>query len=169
MGFKVDFTNVETKNFDPVPKGKYLLAVTDFEVLEIKDGKNAGQPRVSVEFTTQAPEMVGDIKIGAKKQWANFYPTLPATLFMLKGFLEALGIDCSGEWDFDMNDILARDYDQRLVVGNIVIQPERENKSKPGETYPAKNEIKTFYPASTWKGDSGSGEATPAASKSLLP
>jgi uncharacterized protein DUF669 len=166
--FRVDFTNVETKNFDPVPTGKYLLAITDYELKECSEqSKNPGKPLVQHEFTIQEPHEIGGVKVAERKLWTNFMPTIENTLWRLKNFLEALGDDVSGGLNYDPEEILARPYEKRLLVAKVSLQGPRKDKNS-GKTYDERNEIKTFYLASTWKNgtpvSAGSG-----ANNSLLP
>jgi hypothetical protein len=168
-GFRVDFTNVETKNFDPVPTGKYLLAVTDYEVKEIQSGENKGQPNVQFEFTIQQPEMIGQMKVAERKLWNSFFPTNPKTLWNLKGFMEALGDDVSGALNFNPDEIMQRDYESRLIVAKVKIQPARKDPNDPTKEYDARNQIGQFYPASTWKGVPGGTAVASSGSDSLLP
>jgi len=165
--FRVDFTNVESRSFDPVPTGKYLLAVTDYEVKEIQSGANKGQPNVQFEFTIQQPEMIGQVKVGERKLWNSFFPTNPKTLWNLKGFLEALGDDVSEQVNFDPDEIMTRDYESRLVVAKVKIQPARKDPNDPTKEYDARNQIAQFYAVSTWKGATGG--AVASGSDSLLP
>jgi Protein of unknown function (DUF669) len=150
MGFRVDFTHVETKSFDPVPRGKYLLAIVDYETTEIKSGDNAGEPRVNVEFKVQEPTEIKGTKVVDRSLFEGFMPTLGTTLWRLKGFLAALGDDVSGALVFNMTEIMDREFERRLIVGKVRIQPERKNPTT-GEVYDARNQISEFYPASTWK------------------
>jgi hypothetical protein len=166
-GFRVDFSNVETRNFDPLPTGKYLLAATDYELGEIQNGDNAGQPKVVFEFTIQEPEMVGKMKAADRKLWTNFFPTLPKTLFSIKGFMAALGYEVEGrEVNFRPNEIMERSFDDRLLVGKVKSTPARKDKTT-GQEYAPRNEIQQFYPASDWSGRAAASVQTGGGS--LLP
>jgi hypothetical protein len=174
-GFRVDFSNVETRNFDPLPPGKYLVAVTDMERFVVASGKNEGAPRVSGEFTVQEPEMgrVRDadsmewkeVKTAERKLWSNFMPTVATTLFNLKGFLAALGDDVSGSLTFVPEEIMQRPFESRLLVVTVKTKPASKDKNT-GTEYDARSEIKSFAPASTWKPRTASGDSS---AESLLP
>lgn len=166
LDFRVDFSNVEDKNFDPVPTGKYLLAVTDYEVKECgPESKNAGAPLIQFEFVIQQPEKIGEQKVADRKLWTNMMPTVANVLWRLKNFLGALGDDVDGELNFNPSEIVARPYEQRLLVAKVQVQPKRKDP-KTGKEYDERNEIKTFYKAETWD---GAATASSAGSKSLLP
>jgi hypothetical protein len=168
MDFSIDFTNVETRNFDPMPLGKYLVAVTDFEAKECgPNSKNAGAPLHQFEFTVQEPKEVdGYGKVEGRKLWSNMMPTVSATLFNLKGFLGALGYDVEGKLDYNPTRILAAPFEERLLVVKVVIQGPRQDPRDPSKTYDARNEIKAYFPAESWDGVKASATNE---SKSLLP
>jgi hypothetical protein len=167
-GFRIDFSNVEMKNFDPMPTGKYLIAPTDYEVDEIQNGDNAGQPKIVFEFTVQEPAMVGKMKVEGRKVWSNFFPTLPKTLWNIMGFLAALGYDVEGaQVNFNPVEIMERSFDDRLLVGKIKSVPARKDKNT-GQEYNPKNEIQQFYPVSDWDGRKASAQAATGGG-SLLP
>lgn len=167
LDFSVDFSNVEDKNFDPVPSGKYLLAVTDYEVKECgPNAKNAGAPLVQFEFVIQEPHEIGGVKVAGRKLWTNVMPTVENVLWRLKNFMSALEYDVDGEINFNPAEICARPYEERLLVAKVVLQGARKDKES-GKEYDERNEIKTFYKASTWKG--GGASSAGSADKSLLP
>lgn len=168
--FRVDFSDVETKNFDPVPAGRYLFAVTDYEVKECgPNSKNPGAPLIQHEFTLQEPYEIKDFgKVAERKVWTNFMPTIPTTLFRLKNFLEALGDDVSGELNYDPIEICSRPLERRLLVAKLSVKPARKD-AQSGKTYDERNDIKSFYHAVTWKGAGADSTGAATGSKSLLP
>lgn len=167
MDFRIDFSNVEEKNFDPVPSGRYLLAVTDFEMKECSENaKNPGAPLVQFEFVIQEPHEINGTKVAERKQWTNVMPTVENTLWRVKNFLRALGDDVDGELNFNPSEICARPYEKRLLVAKITVQGKRKDAAT-GKEYDERNEIKTFYSASTWKGADGAPAGQ--AENSLLP
>jgi hypothetical protein len=162
--FRIDFTNVKVRDFDPIPAGKYLVAVTDYEKRMTGEGaKNPNQPMFNFEFVVQQPEMIGDKKVGERKLWTNLMPTIETTLGILKGFLAALGDNVDGELAFNPNEIIARDFGDRLLVVKVDIQPKRKVGDR---EYEASNRIRGFYHKSTWEGDGVSDTVT---SDGLLP
>lgn len=165
LNFSVDFTNVEEKNFDPVPSGRYLLAVTDFEVKECSENsKNPGAPLVQFEFVIQEPHEINGQKVEGRKLWTNIMPTVETILWRMKNFMRALGDDVDGKINFNPAEICSRPLEKRLLVAKITVQGKRKDE-KTGKEYDERNEIKTFYPASTWTG----GGVTASADTSLLP
>jgi hypothetical protein len=167
--FRIDFTNVKARDFDPIPVGKYLVAVTDFEKRMTGEGaKNPNQPMYNFEFVVQQPEEIGAMKVAERKLWTNFMPTIETTLGILKAFLGALGDNVDGELSFRPAEILQRDFENRLLVVKVGIQPQR--KSPDGsKTYEASNNIKGYYHKDTWTaGSNVAGGAVPKGG-SLLP
>lgn len=163
--FHVDFSNVESRSFDPIPAGKYLVMVMDFEIRQTSDkAKNPNQPMIQHEFRIQEPTQVGDRKVHNVPLWTNFMPTIETTLFRLKGFLEALGDDVSGGLNYDPTEIMARPPERRLLVAKVKIQPERKDGDK---TYDARNEIQGFAHVSSW--NRGAAASGASGSQSLLP
>jgi hypothetical protein len=105
MGIKVNFTDTATYGnsslgLDPLPTGKYHVAITDGEIRESgPNSKNPGSQYINFEFTVQSGDYEG------RKVWANA-SLLPHALYTIKGILEALGYETTGnELDFDRNEV----------------------------------------------------------------
>ena len=104
MGIKLNLTDVEVKNFDPLPAGWYEAKVTGGELKQTSgDGKLGKVPMINWEFTVTDPE-----EFANRKQWMNTV-IHETTLFNLKALLLATGMsedDMAGEIDFEIEDIL---------------------------------------------------------------
>lgn len=123
---RIDFSGVETKNFDAIPAGSYKAKVTNYEVRESgPNAKNPGAQYINWEFTIQEGEYEG------RKQWTNT-SLLPQALFALKDMLAATGkFEVDGELDFDPDDVVGAD---------LVIVVKRKKNDDDEYT----NEIKKF-------------------------
>lgn len=75
----VDFSDVEERDFTPVPRGRYVAEVTD---CEIRDGNE--YPYLMVEQTIIEGDYVD------RKLWDNMSFS-PKALWKLKGFYRAVG------------------------------------------------------------------------------
>lgn len=105
MGFKVNFSETETNNFEAIPRGTYPVKITDGEVKESgPNAKNPGSEYIKFEFTVQEGPYEG------RKLWANA-SLLPHALFTLKGILAASGkytdeeLEAT-ELDFEIEDLI---------------------------------------------------------------
>jgi hypothetical protein len=158
MAIRVNFTDTEkygnsSLGLDPLPTGKYHVAITDVETRESgPQSKNPGSTYLNIEFTVQSGEYEG------RKLWVNA-TLLPHALFTIKGILEAIGFETTGnELEFEIEDLMNKE----LVV--------KANKLPAGEVngrqLDERNEVKRFY-----KLDGGSGKAPAGTSgkSSLLP
>ncbi len=152
--FTVDFTDVETTSFEPVPAGPYLLAVTDWNRVETKnEGKlPVGTPGINWEFTIQEGPYAN------RKLWTNHW-IHPKTLGFVKGLLGATGDyseeDLSGQFDIDPDAVVGS-----LVGARVKVRPAQGQ-------YAASNDIGSFLPADSLpEGHSGQKETT---SDAMLP
>lgn len=126
MGIKVNFTDVETGGFDPIPNGTYLAKVTDAEIRESGPAaKNPGAQYINWEFTIQEGEHQG------RRQWLNT-SLLPQALFGLKGLLAATGKytqeQIDAELDFELEDVFGSDV--KIVVSTREYDGEKRNEVK---------------------------------------
>lgn len=148
MSFKVNFTDVQTNNFEALPAGVYHVRATDGEVRESgPNSKNPGSEYINWELTVQEGPYEG------RKLWTNT-SLLPQALFALKGMLEASGRftddQLSGDLDFEIDDVLGAEFKVKVT--------QREYN---GDT---QNDIKRFY-----RLEDGPAAAVQPASSSLLP
>jgi hypothetical protein len=96
MGFNVDFTQVEDKNFDPIPKGRYTVVVSSTEIKESKS--TPGNYYINWEFEVMEGDFAG------RKVWAM--TTLkPGAEWKAKAFFKNLGFDISVS-SFDIEEAI---------------------------------------------------------------
>jgi len=114
MGFRVNFSDVESKSFDPVPAGTYHVKITDGELKETSGGGKlpGGTPMINWEFTIQNGPYEG------RRLWTNTV-IHERTLFNLKALLEASGRFneaqlSGGDIDFEIDDLIGADL--KIVV-----------------------------------------------------
>jgi len=107
---RINLTDVEDRSFEPLPAGRYVLKITDYEMRETGgSGKlGAGVPMINWEFTVQSNRQ-GDEKYRGRKVWMNTV-IHEKTLFNLKSLLRATGsfkdTDLDGELDFEPSDLV---------------------------------------------------------------
>ncbi len=126
---RVNFSDVETNAYEPLPSGTYHVRITDAEMKETSgNGKlPAGTPMINWEFT------VASGPYESRRLWTNTV-IHERTLFNLKALLEASGKYTSEELagDFDLN------IDEVLGAELKVVVAQREYN---GDTT---NDIKRF-------------------------
>lgn len=106
MGLKVNFSDTESNSFSPIPKGKYHVKVTDYEVKEAgENAKNPGSQYINWECVVQDGAQEG------RKLFTNT-SLLPHALFALKGLLEA-----TGKWSQEQLDSEDFDLEPDEVIG----------------------------------------------------
>src|SRR5215212_5489633 len=126
MGIRVDFTDTEkysgsSLGIDPLPTGKYHVAITDVEMREAKD--NPDSKYLNIEFTVQDGQYEG------RKLWTNA-SLLPHALYTIKGILEAIGMETTGNaLDFEMDDLI----NEELVVRAVFRKAGKVKNKKTGE------------------------------------
>lgn len=141
MAIKIDFTGQEgMKSFDPIPRGKYLVEVSDYREKETSENaNNPGMPLISWAFQILEGEYENRIV------WDNMAIIPPSektkgTLWRVKGLLEACGFDVpDGEIDFDPEDVLGS-----VLKIRVSIEKGGTNE-KTGEEYDDRNVVKGFY------------------------
>lgn len=127
MTFKVDFSGVETGDFDALPSGTYHVKITDGELREAgENAKNPGSQFINWEFTVQAGEFA------ERKLWTNS-SLLPQALFRLKQMFKATGhwTEADLEEDnfaFDIDDAIGLDL--KVVVSQRMYEGEKQNDIK---------------------------------------
>lgn len=173
-GIRINMTSKEASAGpqDPVPNGKYLVAVTDCEETECgPESKNPGKPYYKVEFTVQEGPYEG------RKVWTNAM-LFPGALYTISNMLKGLGIEIdkqTGWFQVDGFDectvppadwFLGKQYVIKTAIQKGAYKP--GEKAPDGERYDPKAEVKGFYPADSWK--PGQATATVASgASSLLP
>jgi hypothetical protein len=112
---RVDFSGVESKNFDAIPGGWYHVKVTDGEQTETKEAKKlpAGTPGVNWEFTVQ------DGEYADRKVWTNTW-LHENSIWALKGLLEATGRysaeQLAESLEFEIDDVIGSDVMIRVAI-----------------------------------------------------
>jgi len=141
---RINLTDVEDRSFEPLPSGRYILKITDFELRETSgSGKlGAGVPMINWEFTVQS-DRNGDEKYKNRKLWMNTV-IHEKTLFNLKSLLRATGAfkddELVGEVDFEPEQCLGAE-----IIG-VVAQREYN-----GDTV---NDVKRVAPLGETERDS---------------
>ena len=123
MGLRVNFSDTETRDFDPIKPGVYRALVTDGELREAgPNAKHPGSQYINWEFTVQDEPYVG------RKQWMNT-TLVPDALFGLKELLAATGkFDVDGELDFDIPDVIGSEV--KIKVRIKTYNDEQQNEVK---------------------------------------
>lgn len=161
IDFSSDEAASESRDFEPLPSGKYLMVIADVKLKESQSEKNPGKPYYAVEFDVVEDKSGGQYR--GRKAWGNAMLFKPA-LFSITHIMKALGYEVTeGRMRIPTPEEL---MGRQLVVGGIKTG-ETKDKLDPSKTYPPKFEPKSYFPASTWKGSTGSvttaaGKADPA-------
>jgi hypothetical protein len=152
---RVNLTDVEVKDFEAIPAGKYIVQVTDSEMKQTKGGEGAklpaGTDMINWEFTVVRAEN-GDETYKGRKLWTNTI-IHEKTLFSLKALLLAAGWkeeDLQGELNFEEEQV----YGNEIVVGVV----RREYPVNSGNWT---NDVKSTKPLSSLKETAGSGSLLP--------
>jgi hypothetical protein len=141
MGIRINFTDTEkysgsSLGLDPLPTGKYHVAITDAEIREAgPNAKNPGSQYINFEFTVQEGPYQG------RKVWTNA-SLLPQALYTIKGILEALGHETTGnELDIELDELM----NEELIVKVMFLKAAEVN----GRSLDDRNEVKRFYKLGT--------------------
>jgi hypothetical protein len=148
----------ESTGRDPLPTGKYHVAITDVDVrFSGPNAKNPGSEYWAIEFTVQSGQYEG------RKLWTNA-TMLPHALYTIKGILEAIGYETIGEeLDVEPDDL----FNKELVVRAIVKQAGKVKRADGSEVdVDERNEVKSFYRLDDKKSGAKSGATSGG---SLLP
>lgn len=109
----VDFTDVEDRDFEPVPRGQYLVEITGAEE---RDGQE--YPYLNLELTIkEGPE--GAEGVEDRKLW-DILSYSPKALWKLKGFLAVVGYDAedlAGDFTVDPAEYLGMEFLVQVTVG----------------------------------------------------
>lgn len=119
MGFKVDLTGVELREFEPVPVGRYRGKVDD--VVYTAKSKRSNQPKV--QLTGTLLEGLEESSKGydpeSNRKWFYEISLQDQSLWNLKRALVALGDspeDLEGELDIEQADYVGREC--VVVIGH---------------------------------------------------
>lgn len=120
----LDFSGVESKDFDPIPNGVYEALVHDIEQTEVKNGKNAGAPMWGVQFSINGGEYDN------RRVFRNFI-LIPESMWAIKRFLIAIGIpseQLDGQIQVDLEDLVGLPC--RLVLRQREYEGQIQNEVK---------------------------------------
>jgi hypothetical protein len=154
---RINLSDVEVRDFEPLPAGRYIVKLTDYDQTETKGREGAklpgGTPMINWEFTVKSDAKSGDEKYAGRKLWMNTI-LHERTMAMVKGFLVATGIYTeadlnSGDFEFEPDEILEQ-ADEMVAV---VRQREYE-----GET---RNDVRRMLPISSAEEVAGSSSMLP--------
>lgn len=139
---RVNFTDQEAgseaRSFDPLPRGKYPVKITDIELRYVKQGKNEGRPYWNVEFTVQEGDYVD------RKVWTNVM-LFDGALYSLAQLLKATGFEAS------MNAGIVPDPDE-LITRDVVINVIKKAAT---DEFDARNEVKGIMKPDALQGAGG--------------
>lgn len=112
MGFKVDLTGVELRDFAPVPPGRYRAKVDDLVYTE--KSKRSKQPKVQLVFTLLEgiDENTADYDAAEKRKAFYEFSLQEQSLWNAKRTLVALGddpADLEGEIEISKEDYVGRE------------------------------------------------------------
>lgn len=154
MSLKINFTDVKETSGETIPAGKYLVAITGWEVRDVKNPKGEApeDPKlINWEFTLQPTGNANVDKFAGRKVWTN--TTLyGGGLGRLKNLFKAVGVSLDGEADLGQ---LIPSIMNKQVIASIRVRPAQ------GE-YRESNEVSGFSAASD-------GVPNSSGSNSLLP
>lgn len=100
-----DFTNVEEKEFGPLPAGEYNVYVFDVK----QKISNSGNEMLQVTFSVADGEYTG-------RKFNDFMVLTQNALWRIKAFLSALGFDTRGVVRFNKEDLLGTCCKVEVVV-----------------------------------------------------
>jgi hypothetical protein len=165
VNFSDDEAASESRDFEPLPTGKYLVTITNCELAECgPESKNPGKPYYKFEFTVSADKRGG--MYFDRKCWTNAMCFSPA-LFTITHIMKAVGINVvAGQFEIPEADYFVG---LELVVGGVLIG-ETTDKRDPSKKYPPKFEPKSFFPKAVWTAPvaGGSGAKAGASKASSL-
>jgi len=120
MGYKIDFTGVEAREFEPLPVGRYPARVSN--CLYVEQSARSGEPAVAWEFTVDGGEYDG------RKGFMNT-SLQPQAKWSTKRILKALGFsdeELEGEFDFEPGDLTDREC--VIVIGHEMYEGEKRQR-----------------------------------------
>lgn len=149
VNFSEDEAASESRDLEPLPSGKYLMAITDCELKESKSAKNPGKPYYAITLTV-VQDKAGGRYVG-RKAFSNAMLFSPA-LFTITHIMKALGYQVSGGKVRipPAPELIGKE----LVVGGVKVN-ETQAKDDPSKTYPAKFEPKSYFAKGTWQQGAG--------------
>lgn len=113
QAFAVDFSGVEERSFEPLPRGRYDLRVVAAEIRQTDPSK---APYLALTYAVESGE--GGPLEGERKLWENMSFS-PKALWKLKGFLKAVGMtdeELAGTLQLNAEDLLDAMVSALVVV-----------------------------------------------------
>lgn len=92
MARTLDFSNVEKRDFEPLPEGKYELTIVAVEEVNFKSGNDG------LKVTYEEPE-------SHKKIWDNL-TFAENSMWKIQQFLDACGYETDGEITVEWSDLV---------------------------------------------------------------
>lgn len=151
MGIKVNMSEQEASSSarEVLPRGKYLVAVTDGSLKASQSEKNKDKPYYNMELTIQ------DGKYAGRKLFTNVM-CFEGALYSMTQILKADGVEFVGtkfqvpgldECEIpELDHFMGREY-----VVQVSVEAPRTDKAT-GKTYDERNEVKGWFSKSTWAG-----------------
>jgi hypothetical protein len=151
LDLRIDFSEVEYKDFSPLPAGKYNCNITDAEIRASKSQANRGKPMINYEFTVQDGQYEG------RKVYTNAC-LWPEAIFTLKGILENTGQgNFSGKAEEIIDATVGKEIGVRMAKNS---KKDVDNGALEGGS-----KVQGFYKV----GEVGASGAVSGKSSSLLP
>jgi hypothetical protein len=153
IDFSSEEASSESRDYEPLPSGKYLVTITDVELRESQSEKNNGKPYYAIEFTVVDDLKGGGFAQAKRKCWTNAMLFKPA-LFTITHIMKATG--------FPVNEGRVRIptpaelMGKTLVVGGVKTGETRD-KNDPTKVYQPKFEPKSYFGEDRWKGSAARG------------
>lgn len=148
MAETINFADIEDqKEFSPLPRGRYVLEITDQEDRYAgENSKNPGARMLNWEFSVRDNEDYQN-----QKTW-DLQVCVPTSLFKAKALFTAAGVDTNNlsynmdeqafyivDEDGDNVELDVQDLVGKMVEAKIKIQPATREQE-------ARNQITAFYP-----------------------
>jgi len=165
-GIRVNMSSKEgkSKTLEPLPSGRYLVAVTDCDLDECgPNSDNAGKPMFKLEVTVQDGDYEG------RKAWTNVM-LFEKALYSISQMLKACGIDIREVGD--KAEFQVEGYEPNMIPGpeywmgkqfiiRTKLMPKRKDKNT-GKEYDERTEIKGFMSPKDWNPSMAPKLAAPA-------
>ena len=148
LDLRIDFTDVEDQvEFKPVPPSKQNVVISDWDQGETgENSKNPGAPKLTLEFTIQDGEYVG------RRIW-DVFTFGEKSLWKIKGLLTAIEEDTEKSWTLAEIFEAAQDWLGKELTIKLAVQQARKDE-RSGNEYPARNNVKGYFPAGQGAGGS---------------
>ena len=153
VNFSEEEASSEAQGGELIPRGEYLVRITDGELRESKSEKNFGKPYYNLEFTIQ------DGKYQGRKLWTNCMLFQPA-LYTLSQLMKAIGIQVRAGAQMEVPTI------EELMGKEVVVTTKIK---KADDKYDDRTEINGIKAAGGMSGTGPGAKAGAGRTGSLLP